>query len=490
MNDKEKPGGAVRTRFAPSPTGYMHVGGARTALFAWLAAKKAGGKFVLRIEDTDKNREVEGSEQHLMESLRWLGLEWDEGPDGTGDKGPYRQSERLNAYADWAGKLIESGRAYADPYSADELEKMRQQAKASKKPFLFRDFRPHDPPRWQAGLPLRFKSDPKPYRWHDEVMGELSAGPEAVDDFILIKSDGYPTYNFAHIIDDHLMRISHVIRSQEFLASVPKFLNLYEALGLEIPKLATLPYVMASDGRKKLSKRDGAKDVLDYKKLGYLPEAVVNFLATLGWNDGTEQEIFSRQELLEKFSLARVQRSGAKFDERRLAWMNGYYIRQMGTDRLAEVVEPFWPSSAAGKDQGHKIRVLKLVQDRLKYFSELPSLSSFFFEEPDPEQVKRLLNDPPDRQLSKAGKDTYRHLLKEAELSLNSSDFSLSDITERLNQLLKRLDTSPAVLFALVRIAVTGEKASPEIFGTLEVLGKDAVMARLDRAAGLLENKT
>src|SRR5581483_11553864 len=200
-------------------------------------------------------------------------------------------------------KLVESGRAYADPYSQGELECFREQAKAAKKPFLFRDHRPTEPPQWKEGLPLRFKSEPKAYKWHDEVMGDLSAGPEAVDDFILIKSDGYPTYNFAHIVDDHEMGITHVIRSQEFLPSVPKFLNLYEAMGIDRPVLATLPYVMGPDGKKKLSKRDGAKDILDYKREGYLPEALVSFLATLGWNDGTEQEIFTPEELIKKFDL-------------------------------------------------------------------------------------------------------------------------------------------------------------------------------------------
>lgn len=490
MGDEKKDTAAVRTRFAPSPTGYQHVGGVRTALFAWLVARQAGGQFVLRIEDTDKTREVAGSERHLMDSLRWLGLDWDEGPDGKGAKGPYRQSDRLDIYISWAKKLVESGRAYADPYTAEELEAMRGQARADKKPFLFRDFRPEDPPQWRAGRPLRFKSNPKPYDWEDEVMGSLSAGPQAIDDFIIIKADGYPTYNFAHIVDDHLMQISHVIRSQEFLASVPKFLNLYEALGLQTPKLATLPYVMAPDGRKKLSKRDGAKDVLDYKKEGYLPKAVINFLATLGWNDGTEQEIFSREELLKKFSLDRVQRSGAIFDEHRLTWMNGHYIRRMKIGDLMMAAEPFLPASAAGKEIKYKKRVLKLVQERLKYFAELSGLTSFFFEEPAREQLERLLDEPPDKQLAEVDKAARRQLLEEVRLGLQDSDFSLDDIKAKLNGLLEQLDTRPGVLFALVRIAVTGEKASPEIFGTLELLGKEVTLSRLKEALSILENKT
>ncbi|OVE78609.1 glutamate--tRNA ligase, partial [bacterium G20] len=353
---------SVRTRFAPSPTGYLHVGGVRTALFAWLVAKQANGQFILRIEDTDRSRHVEESEQHIIDSLAWLGID--------SDKKPVRQSERLNIYKQWAQKLIDSGRAYADVNTPEDLERLRQKAKEQKRPFLFRDHRPDAPLPWDGSQPLRFKSEPKDYKWHDEVMGDLSAGPEAIDDFIIIKSDGFPTYNFAHIIDDYEMKISHVIRSQEFLPSVPKFLNLYEALEIEPPKLATLPYVMGPDGQKKLSKRDGAKDILDYKREGYLPEAIINFLATLGWNDGTEQEIFSVEELITKFDLSRVQRSGARFDEQRLLWMNGHYIRELPLDELTKKAEDFWPETVKDSDPTYKKAVLGLVQERLKFLAE------------------------------------------------------------------------------------------------------------------------
>src|SRR5436190_2082287 len=242
----------IRTRFAPSPTGYLHVGGVRTALFAWLLAKQSGGGFLLRIEDTDRNRHVEEAEQHIIDSLKWLGIESDEPV--------VHQSQRLDIYKKWAEKLVESGRAYADPTSEEELDKLRAQAKAAKRPFLYRENRPKDPPPWDGSQPLRFKSEPKPYKWHDEVMGDLKSGPEAIDDFILIKGDGFPTYNLAHIVDDSEMQISHVIRTTEFLASVPKFLNLYEAFGIEHPIFATPPVILGPDGKKKLSKRDGAKD--------------------------------------------------------------------------------------------------------------------------------------------------------------------------------------------------------------------------------------
>src|SRR5690606_8094442 len=254
----------IRTRFAPSPTGYMHVGGVRTALFAYLVAKQADGRFVLRLEDTDKAREVAGSDQHLMASLRALGIFYDEGPDVGGPYAPYRQSERLDIYKTWAQKLIDAGRAYADPYSPEEIQAFRDQAKAEKRAFLYRDHRPENPPEWDGSQPLRFKSEPKNYTWNDEVMGELSTGPEVIDDVILIKSDGYPTYNFAHIVDDAEMQITHVIRGQEFISSMPNYLNLYEALGIhECPKglqaatmqyfrpvFATMPHIMAENGQK------------------------------------------------------------------------------------------------------------------------------------------------------------------------------------------------------------------------------------------------
>jgi len=402
----------VRTRFAPSPTGFLHVGGVRTALFAWLVARQGKGQFILRIEDTDQARGVAGAEQHIIDSLQALGLDYDEGP--------FRQSDRLDTYKQWAQKLIDAGRAYADPYSPEEVQQFREQAQAAKQPFLYRRHRPDRPPVWDGTQPLRLKSDPKPYTWRDEVMGDLRAGPEVVDDFILLKSDGFPTYNFAHIVDDAEMQVSHVIRGQEFLASMPNYLNLYEALGITPPKLATMPHILAADGRKKLSKRDGAKDVLEYIKEGYLPDALISFIATLGWNDGTTQEIFSRDELIGKFSLDHVQRSGAHFDEQRLKWINGHFIRQMPLDELYKKCASFWPDTA-GRGDDYKREVLGLVQERLKYLGELPELTQFFFKDlpVDP----KLISDH--KQLAKLSKDELKQLLGQARQSLEQSAFSL-----------------------------------------------------------------
>jgi len=282
------------------------------------------------------------------------------------------------------------------------------------------------------------------------------------------------------------MEITHVIRSQEFLASVPRFLNLYEALEIDQPILATMPYVMGPDGKKKLSKRDGAKDVLDYAREGYLPEAMLNFMATLGWNDGTEQEIFSVDELIKKFSLDRVQHSGAAFDDHRLQWMNGAHIRALSPESLASRAKDFWPSEAASAQDDYKNQILGLVQERLKFFAEIPELTRFFFVEPSAEATKKLVDEPQDKQLQKADHATFKPLLEKAATTLSESDFSEADIQNRLNGLLESEQTKPGILFALVRIAVTGSTQSPAIFGTLRVLGRETSLARLHQTINLL----
>lgn len=474
----------VRTRFAPSPTGFMHVGGVRTALFAWLLARqaKADGTFILRIEDTDKQREVAGSIQQIEDSLRWLGITWDEGIDHGGPHAPYKQSERLETYHQWAKKLVDAGRAYADPYTPAELEAFRDAAKTAKRPFLYRDHRPENPPEWNGSQPLRFKSDPKAYQWTDAVMGELATGPEAIDDFILIKSDGYPTYNFCHIVDDAIMGVTHVLRSQEFISSTPKFLNLYEALEVVRPTLATLPYVMAMDGKKKLGKRDGAKDILEYATDGYLPEAMANFLATLGWNDGTEQEVFTVAELIEKFSLARVQKSPARFDERRLLWLNGQHIRQLSIDDLLERVRPFWTEVAASAPDEHKREVLMLVQDRLKTLADLPIITDYFFEDPTPNWA--MLGD--NKQFKKYSRQALVELLQQTIIALqNDADFTPESLQVTLNDLLESTGEKPGVLFSIIRLAVSWAPFSPALNDTLALIGKERALRRIEQAIAM-----
>lgn len=501
----------IRTRFAPSPTGFLHVGGIRTALFAYLVARQAeGGKFVLRLEDTDRKRLVEGSREHLIASLKTIGITYDEGPDIGGPYAPYTQSERLEHYQAWAQKLIDAGRAYADPYTSEEVQAFREAAQAEKRAFLYRDHRPDNPPAWDGTTPLRFKSEPKEYHWHDEVMGDLTAHPENIDDFVLIKSDGFPTYDFAHIIDDTEMAITHVIRGQEFISSMPKYLNLYEALGFDmtadrhersaralgggdeatnsfrselegqplLPKFAHLPHIMNEQGNKKLGKRDGAKDVLDYIRDGYLPETMMGFIATLGWNDGTEQEIFTQQELIEKFSLERIQRSGARFDEKRLLWMNGHFIRELPLDELADRIEYFWPESAKKHPESYKRQVLALVQDRLKTLKDLPVLTSYFFEEPQPDMSLITGN----KQLKKLPDDERRALLQTAHDELAKlGEWTPETIQECLNQLLEITGQKPGILFSLIRIATTWAPFSPQLNDTLALLGRERTLARISQ---------
>lgn len=465
----------IRTRFAPSPTGFLHVGGIRTALFAYLVARQANGAFVLRFEDTDKKREVPGSAEHLISSLKALGIEYDEGPDIGGPYGPYVQSQRLQSYKQWAQKLIGAGRAYADPYTPEQVQQFREEAQANKKAFLYRDYRPENPPVWDGTQPLRFKADPKSYTYHDEVMGDFTTSPDVIDDIILIKSDGYPTYNFAHIIDDADMKITHVIRGQEFISSMPNYLALYEALELDRPTFAHMPHIMNEQGNKKLGKRDGAKDVLDYIRDGYLPETMVSFIATMGWNDGTEQEVFTKAELIEKFSLSKVQRSGARFDEKRLLWMNGHFIRQLSTEDLANRAEYFWPEVAKKYPEGYKKQVLELAQDRLKTLSDLPMLTSYFFEEPT--QNWSLISD--NKQLSKLSTEDIKQYLNAAKEALAASEWNAEAIQNTLNELLLQTGQKPGILFSLIRIATTWAPFSPQLNDTLFLLGKQKVLERL-----------
>lgn len=486
----------VRTRFAPSPTGFLHVGGIRTALFAFLVARQASGVLVLRFEDTDKKREVAGSAEHLISSLKAIGIDYDEGPDIGGPYEPYVQSERLEIYKAWAQKLIDKGLAYADPYTPEQVQKFREEAQANKKAFLYRDYRPSNPPAWDGTQPLRLKSTPKAYSYHDEVMGDITTSPEVIDDIILIKSDGYPTYNFAHIVDDAEMRITHVIRGQEFISSMANFLALYEALeiretasesearahdesGKEYyrPKFAHLPHIMNEQGNKKLGKRDGAKDVLDYIRGGYLPEAMMSFIATLGWNDGTEQEVFTKDELVKKFSLDRVQKSGARFDEKRLLWVNGHFIRELDLKDLANRVEYFWPESAKKHPEDYKNKVLALAQDRLKTLKDLPLLTSYFFEEPAIDLSLIESN----KQLKKLSTEDKSQLLVNVRDELAKlTDWTAENIQDCLNQLLETTSQKPGVLFGLIRIVTTWASFSPELDKTLELLGKDRTLARID----------
>jgi len=469
------------TRFAPSPTGYIHIGNVRSAIYPYLLARQSEGKMILRIEDTDRARYVEGATELIESTLEWLGLNWDEGPITGGPNGPYFQSERQEIYHAWARKLIESGRAYADPTPPEEIAKYREKCDQEKIPFLYRNFRPEDTPEWQPGIPLRFKSEPKEYAWHDEVMGDMHTGPEVLDDIILIKKDGYPTYNFAHIVDDAEMGITHVMRGVEYLSSTPNYLAIYEALGLKRPKLVSLPHILAPQGNKKLGKRDGAKSVTEYRDDGVLAEAMLNYLACLGWNDGTEQEIYTKDELIKRFSLDRIQTSGARYDETKLLWLNGQWIRKIFDEQGAEALyartTDFWPESAKGFSDEYKIKVLSIIYDRLKTLSDLRTMTIYFFENPRID-LDMLINN---KFLKKLSESEIEALLKQTITKLaglNTWDANI--LQDALNNLLSETGKKPAELFSLIRIAISFAPFSPALNLTLEALGRETSLARLN----------
>lgn len=482
----------VRTRFAPSPTGYIHLGGIRTALFAWAYARNQNGTFILRIEDTDKKREVEGTVQHIMDSLTWLGLNWDEGP-GKGDHGPYLQSERLEVYRRYAQQLIDAGHAYADPYSEAELAEFRTAAQQAKRPFLYRQHRPENPPTWDGSQPLRFKvPEVKRYDWHDEVKGNLSAGEEALDDFVLIKADGYPTYNFAHIVDDKEMQITHVMRGEEFVASTPKFLSLLDAFGWDYPKFVTLPPVLNATGGRKMSKRDGAKDVLNYRDEGYLPEAVINFLASLGWNDGTTEEIFTPEEIIARFTLDRIQASPARFDQEKLDWLNWQHIL-----RRINQANPLETIKQVAQDQA---LIKKFEQNDPAYLSDAIRLAATKANSTDTLllQIQIFINDvkllPTTELLESIDKSLKPDQAKELlELALavieplenpNSSDFE-----QALRGQMAEHDLQPRIFLNLVRWAISGQRISPGLFEMMALLGQTETIKRIKSALSQVESE-
>ncbi|MDR3546919.1 MAG: glutamate--tRNA ligase [Candidatus Pacebacteria bacterium] len=475
----------VRTRFAPSPTGFMHIGSVRTALFAWLVARKHNGQFILRIEDTDQEREVEGSIGHIMESLRWLGLTWDEGPDNGGIHEPYVQSARLPLYRSYAEKLITAGFAYPDPYTTDELEELRKKAEAEKRPFLFRDHRPETIEEWDGRKPLRFKVPfLKRYAWNDLVRGELSAGEEALDDFILIKSDGFPTYNFAHIVDDIEMKITHVMRGDEFISSTPKFLSLYDALETQPPAFATLPVILGPDGKKKLSKRDGAKDLLMYRTEGYLPEAFLNFLALLGWNPGTEQEYFTIDELIAAFDLGQVQKSGANLNETKLLSVNQHWMRTLSPQIYIE------RGNLTAPDQERLLKAVPLMQERAHTFDEarylLDGELSCLFAKPTLDKGALIAKGSDD-----AAEFTREALQKVLEITATLSHSITAD--DARDAIMPYADQNPkenggrgAVLWPL-RYALSGLERSPDPFTLISILGPQESGLRIEAALAILD---
>lgn len=465
----------VVTRFAPSPTGFMHVGGVRTALYAWLLARQNNGQLILRIEDTDKDREVAGSIEHIQESLKWLGLDWDQGPSIGGPHSPYIQSERLELYKKYADLLINKGLAYADPYTSKEIDVFREKAEKEKRPFLYREHRPDNPPVWDGSQALRFKiSQLQQTKWQDITWGELSTGPEALDDFILIKSDGYPTYNFAHIVDDIEMGVTHVVRGQEFISSTPKFLALYKALDVSPPLFVTTPPIMGTEGKKKLSKRDGAKDILEYRNEGYLPNAMLNYLAFLGFNPGGEKEIYSREELVKAFDLSKVQRSGAQWNDVKLNWINKEHIKKLSQAEIEKNVFIYLP------DNYHNPKIIPLIVERISKWGDIKEMLragelDFFFQAPEYDKSKLIYKNTSAEQTSTNLKSVITLLEK-----ITEKDFNLENIKNTLMSIANQQGRGEVL--HPVRYALSGLDKSPDPFIIAEILGKNETISRLQKA--------
>jgi glutamyl-tRNA synthetase len=483
---------AVRTRFAPSPTGFLHIGSLHTALFAWLFARHNHGSFVLRIEDTDQARRIEGSVEAIMDGMKWLGLDWDEGPEVAGPYGPYFQSERLELYHRAAEELVAGGHAYHCYCSTERLDLMRQmQTQRKQPPGYDRHCRSLDPrekaqkeaegvtPVVRFKMPLAGQT-----AFHDLIWGDVTFDNRLLDDFVLLKSDGFPTYHLANVVDDHEMRMSHVIRAEEWLSSTPRHVLLYAALGYEPPRFAHLPLLIGSD-RAKLSKRHGSVHVGEYRDDGYLPEAMMNYLAILGWSLDDKTELFSRQELIEKFSLERVGKTAAIFNPDKLGWINGVYLRKLSLDDFTQRAMPFLerdlPVEVPRPLSLDRVReVLPLVQERVKVLKEVAPLTRYFFTDVTDYDPKLLI-----------GKDTTAESITRAlkvarERLAAQNPFDATALEQMLRPLAAELGLKTGQLFGALRTAVSGETATPPLFQMMAVLGREVTLKRVDEAIARL----
>ncbi|MCX6012658.1 MAG: glutamate--tRNA ligase [Chloroflexi bacterium] len=486
----------VRVRFAPSPTGIPHVGNIRTALFNWLYARHTGGSFILRIEDTDVARTVPGAVEAIYDSLRWLGLDWNEGPDVDGEYGPYVQSQRLQTYRNIADQLIANGHAYHCYCTPGELEQMRSEQTKNKVPPMY-DKRCRELNSQQRAqkvaegrVPVvRFKMPTEGKTvFNDIVRGEVVFDNRLLDDFVLLKSDGYPTYHLANVIDDHLMEVSHVLRADEWLSSTPKHILLYRALGYAPPQFAHLSIILGED-RSKLSKRHGATSLIEYSEKGYLPEAVLNFLALLGWSYDDKTEIMTREELINNFSLEHLGKTGAIFHLDKLDWMNGVYVRKLSIDEFVKRILPFLEKGLNGTvqlplDVDYIKLLAPLIQDRVKVLSDVTGLAAFFF-------IDNLEYDVPKLLGKGINKETG---IKALEISIERlkalNDFSAASQESILRPLAAELGIKTGQLFGIIRIATTGLDAAPPLFQTMEVLGKNKSIRRLKEALEKLKSTT
>jgi glutamyl-tRNA synthetase len=480
----------MRVRMAPSPTGPLHIGTARTSLYNFLAARHGGGTYVLRIEDTDAARNTVEFESDIIDNLHWMGISWDEGPQVAGGEdigpfAPYRQSARMELYAREADRLLASGAAYRCWCSSEELDAVRREQEAAKQPPRYnrRCLNLTDAERaaFEAhGRPsvIRFKVEPEAIRFDDLVRGEVEFDNSLLGDFVIVRNDGVPLYHFVVVVDDEAMEITDVIRGEDHLSNTPKHIALIRALGYREPRFGHIPLILNSD-RSKMSKRKSQTSITAYREEGYLPEAFVNFLAFLGWSPGTEEEIFSLDELASRFEIAKVHHGGAVFDRDRLDHLNGVYIRALTDEQLALRLRPWVPEAVADEDL---LRMVPLLKERLVKLGDVTELIGFVWEPDDvvagwyaPEQLHPKKGGPDE---ARAALDGARSVLAE----IHDADFSAELLEERCRAAAEDSGMKAGDFFSPIRVAVTGRSVSPPLFASLELLGRDRALARIDDA--------
>lgn len=487
----------ARVRFAPSPTGLTHLGSARTALYNYLLAHQTGGQFILRIEDTDRKRYDPQAEQDLMDSLRWLGLQWDEGPDVGGEYGPYRQSERLELYQQYAEQLIESGDAFYCFCTPEELNKQRKEQKQrGEKPRYAGTCRhiPLEEARQRVANGekhvIRFKM---PYEGsitvHDELRGDIHFNNKELDDAILVKSDGFAVYHLAAMVDDHLMGITHVFRGEEWIPSFPLHAHIYRALGWDEPKWVHLSVFLSPTGKGKMSKRETEAlrltgqtiFIKDMQQLGYLPQAVVNWVALMGWSYDDKAEFFSLQDLVEKFSLAKLNPANAAIDFKKLDHFNGLHIRSLSLEELAERLVPYFQAAGIDATYEQLLPIAPLIQPRLVTLDEAPEWAAFLFKDEIELVAEDLVPKGMDISDSLALAEPIRKLMSEVE------DFSHDKAEPSLRQLAEDMGLKAGQVFGLLRAATSGQKVSPPLLESMQILGREKVLKRLDQAIEVLK---
>jgi glutamyl-tRNA synthetase len=497
----EKQNKNIRVRFAPSPTGYLHIGSARTALFNWLFARKAKGTFIIRIEDTDMSRHMEEAVQPILDSLRWLGIDWDEGPDKGGSFGPYRQSERSGIYKDYANNLLDEKKAYRCFCSPEFLKEQRKIAESQKKTFKYdrrclKLSQEDIAKNLESGKPFAIRllvPEDKALSFDDKVYGNISVNSDTLEDYIILRSNGLPTYNYSAAVDDALMKISHVIRGEDHLSNTPKQLLIYDALGMEQPVFTHLPMILGSDGQK-LSKRHGSVSMGSFKEEGYLPEAIVNYIALLGWAFDEKSTIFTRQELIANFSLESINKKGARFDHQKLLWMNGTYIRDTSDDVLQNMLLDIIQENLDNMEEADLLKdgpdpkkavsmIVPILKERIKTISESLDWVMPFFTTVDYDAEMESYFD-------KKAIDAPRVLGKIIDcLEAVKEDFISEKIESSLRALSEKLELSFRKLAEVLRIALWAKKVSPPLFRTMEILGFRLTMSRIRNYHELIKDR-